>query len=858
MKRQIAVLALLSCVACYSADPSVGTCNVAADCKLPDGGPFPGATCTDNRCSYACTKVCGGAEACVNGQCISQGPAIGTVTVVSPAPPNWARASDMMTVTAVVDDTQGPSGAVAGQPAGIASATLQIQGQPDIAGATIDTGLARTYTFTVNAGTVQASDSETPVDFTILATDNAGHATPSTGWGRGQLLIDRKPPSLASGVTVNFGILGGAPPQIKWFPYAATGDIDVQVTLADSGSGVDSASLQLMEGVNRFDHGTPTCTAGQTTQQQVCHFTVAKSYLGAGNQGRIQFGVVAGDKTGNALPGNTAALGIDGTSPTITFSVGTTGTTTIYPGAGTDCAADVQACGHDGSHFFRSGDGKYTFKFKVDDGTNGSGPDPNGSTCAIAGVSTCSVTYDTTSGTFQFPAELSQATVTTTADGTGTVSSIKVTGKDLVGNPGTDVTLTSVAVNRVKWIRKEAVNLSTAPVLSEQMGLVIVGGSVTSGDSIFAVNTMDGSRAWKAGSASPAVGTITGSLAIDSTASTDTSHPTPVLYANGGTQAFAMHFTTTGVDKYCSQSPSTTSMVGSPVIFGGGASAYAIAGSQDTLVAFQTALSASGGGCLRPTFYPQTIPNPSPLFGPPSANGSTIYWGYDNSSSSNPTDLGVMSIGFNGVFESAAKTAKLGFAPTAAGQLAAVTPSSDVFFGVNSQVVFYDYAPDLSGASGASYKWKSQTGLSSVAAQPLISNSVVYGSTKALYAFKIGDGTYAWSNPAVTGSSKVSAPTFASSAIFVGEDSGPSFGAYDLNGTNKWIYKPTSVTAISGVPTEATFGSGGVVYFGDAVGHIYALFSDTTSLARGATDWPRTGYDNCNSNHSNNPGFVCQ
>ena len=79
-----------------------------------------------------------------------------------------------------------------------------------------------------------------------------------------------------------------------------------------------------------------------------------------------------------------------------------------------------------------------------------------------------------------------------------------------------------------------------------------------------------------------------------------------------------------------------------------------------------------------------------------------------------------------------------------------------------------------------------------------------------------------------------------------------------MNGTNKWIYKPTSVTAISGVPTEATFGSGGVVYFGDAVGHIYALFSDTTSLARGATDWPRTGYDNCNSNHSNNPGFVCQ
>ena len=855
MKRQIAVLALLSCVACYSADPSVGTCNVAADCKLPDGGPFPGATCTDNRCSYACTKVCGGAEACVNGQCISQGPAIGTVTVVSPAPPNWARASDMMTVTAVVDDTQGPSGAVAGQPAGIASATLQIQGQPDIAGATIDTGLVRTYTFTVNAGTVQASDSETPVDFTILATDNAGHATPSTGWGRGQLLIDRKPPSLASGVTVNFGVLGGAPPQIKWFPYAATGDIDVQVTLADSGSGVDSASLQLMEGVNRFDHGTPTCTAGQTTQQQVCHFTVAKSYLGAGNQGRIQFGVVAADKTGNALPGNTAALGIDGTSPTITFSVGTTGTTTIYPGAGIDCAADVQACGHDGSHFFRAGDGKYTLKFKVDDGTNGSGPDPNGSTCAIAGVSTCSVTYDTTSGTFQFPAELSQATVTTTADGTGTVSSIKVTGKDLVGNPGTDVTLTSVAVNRVKWIRKEAVNLSTAPVLSEQMGLVIVGGSVNSGDSIFAINTADGSQAWKAGAASPAVGTITGALALDTTPSTDVNHPSPILYVNGPTDVFAMHFTSTAVDKYCSQTPSATpTMVGSPIIFGGGASAVVMAGSQDKLIAIQSAPKVGGGGCIQVDSYPSG----GPLLGPPSAKDSTIYFGYDNHVAT-PSDFGIKFLAFSGDKFGSANGANLGRQPSTNSAPAAISTASDLFYGVNGDHLFYRYKGDLSALS-----WSSSPALNSTAnifSQPVIVGSSVYGSADALYTYNVTTGvapTTGW--PIATNAGgQVSPPTIASNAIFVADKSSPpKLGSYDLTGKINWSYAPTGTTAIGTIATEATLGPDGVVYFGDAVGHVYALFSDATPLAPAAGDWPRTGYDNCNSNHSNNPGFVCQ
>src|SRR5438105_16074 len=484
MKRQIAVLALLSCVACYSADPSVGTCNVAADCKLPDGGPFPGATCTDNRCSYACTKVCGGAEACVNGQCISQGPAIGTVTVVSPAPPNWARASDMMTVTAVVDDTQGPSGAVAGQPAGIASATLQIQGQPDIAGATIDTGLVRTYTFTVNAGTVQAPDSETPVDFTILATDNAGHATPSTGWGRGQLLIDRKPPSLASGVTVNFGILGGAPPQIKWFPYAATGDIDVQVTLADSGSGVDSASLQLMEGVNRFDHGTPTCTAGQTTQQQVCHFTVAKSYLGAGNQGRIQFGVVAADKTGNALPGNTAALGIDGTPPTISLNGGAV----QYPTQGAGCNANANVfCGHDAAgHFWRKGEPATTkILINVDDTTAGSGPNTTAGAvtyCFLANASATSCSSTPTNATseggtsFSIPANFSNAPFTSDSTGIGSVF-VQVSGQDAVGNSAT-FQLPPVAVTRIKWMRKVApvTSLAGAPIVLAQLGQVIVVG----------------------------------------------------------------------------------------------------------------------------------------------------------------------------------------------------------------------------------------------------------------------------------------------------------------------------------------------------------------------------------------------
>jgi len=63
---------------------------------------------------------------------------------------------------------------------------------------------------------------------------------------------------------------------------------------------------------------------------------------------------------------------------------------------------------------------------------------------------------------------------------------------------------------------------------------------------------------------------------------------------------------------------------------------------------------------------------------------------------------------------------------------------------------------------------------------------------------------------------------------------------------------------MSSIGTEATLGADGVLYFGDSGGRLYALFVDDTPLATATGDWPRTGYDNCNSNHANNTGFVCQ
>jgi len=87
MIRKIAVLALLWCAACYSKGPSLGTCNVAADCTLPDGGELAGVTCnSDHVCAYACSSICAPAEACVNGACELQGPRITSVS----APTTWS------------------------------------------------------------------------------------------------------------------------------------------------------------------------------------------------------------------------------------------------------------------------------------------------------------------------------------------------------------------------------------------------------------------------------------------------------------------------------------------------------------------------------------------------------------------------------------------------------------------------------------------------------------------------------------------------------------------------------------------------------------------------------------------------
>jgi len=73
-----------------------------------------------------------------------------------------------------------------------------------------------------------------------------------------------------------------------------------------------------------------------------------------------------------------------------------------------------------------------------------------------------------------------------------------------------------------------------------------------------------------------------------------------------------------------------------------------------------------------------------------------------------------------------------------------------------------------------------------------------------------------------------------------------------------WLYRGDAATTpgsgLSSIATEATLASDGTLYFGDSSGHVYALITDTTPTPAAAAEWPRTGYDNCNSNHANKHG----
>ena len=788
--------------------------------------------------------------------------------------------SGTVVVTAVVDDTGG---------SGPASAVLSIVGHTNVGGATAGTGPSRTYAFTVPV-TDQTAGSETPVAFTVTGTDVVLNTTATGSAGTGTLLIDDLGPSVNS-ITVNNGIgIGGT----KWFQYAATGDIDVQADIFDAGSGVKGTSLTLLNTVasGRLDHGTPSCAAGFTPGVLTCHFLVSLSLPTANNQRKYNFRIAGTDFVGNPMQGvaanaaNASSLGIDGEKPVITFTVGTSGATTTYPANYADCnGSTVDStlyCGHDAAgHFFRSGDGKYKLIFTVSDSFSipndvGSGADPAGGTCSILGVATCVVTYDAVTGEFTMPADFSLATFTSAADGTGTVS-VTVNAKDRVGNIANSVTVSTIAVTRVKWVRSMAGKIDTikgSPVVTTIPASQII---VTGHDSVDALGPIaslspDGSILWRTGH-------------IDATAISNNvaySSATKTLYMLGDNAKQLFAYTVSkdvngvvsvGLAYNCPLKIVTTngSAVGAPTIINSGGVEYALV--SDSINKRLWAFTGGAGSCSgsNPAFNNNNAWNG--FVNPPTTDGTLVYLPHDGTNLS--------SVPFTaGAFGTPVTDAGTGFA--AQGILGPVAIANALFFGDTSTVAGHVYS--YTSAFAASTNWT--TGVSAAIGGGLNAPAVV-GSTYVFAPATTGEGHFHAFNktaPATSfqwaiggGGSQIgnsSAPALgADGAIYFSDDANKelvpikvssntpsliSTWASTFQGSVTQVISagPTD-TLIDSLGTEPTIDANGVLYFGTVAGKVYALITDSGGPlpASAGSTWPRVGYDNCNSS---NTAFSCQ
>ena len=815
-------------------------------------------------------------------------PAVSNVT----APTTWVARTGTVTVTAIVDDTGG---------SGPASAALSVAGQTDVVGTTSGTGASVTYSFSVPA-TYQTVGSETPLAFTVAGTDAVGNVTAAASAGTGTLLIDDLGPRVSS-VTVNGG--DATVNSVRWFNQQVATDIDVTAMIVDNGSGVDPLTVRLVLQSNALTRVDYAGSAGgfpklDATVPNLWHFAVKRSGgpIAAGKEGPVLFQAVAKDKLGHTQQADTAApnistasLGIDGQAPTVTLTI--TAPNVNYPPAGTDCdlstAADPISCGHDGSHWWRRGLGTsgaeltaMTFTGQELD-SNGSGMDPGTGTCSIGGSAlTCTPTSGDTLGvktaTYSFKPNFSDAALSGTVDVKtgGQTAAISVAASDAVGNPATLVTATGIQISRLRWVNSLNASATGSPGVTSLQGApvvtgspapqVIVGGSSAS-NPIVALKPSGGTL-WTGGGAA-GISPVTGNMAYDWTAS--------MLYAMGGTTFAGLHTTGTasGIDKYCSAG--LTSALGSPVIYTAGTSGVVLAADSGStpprINAFTPAnLSASGGSCS--SGIPAAITSTASI-GPPTVNGTTIYWGYDNTATT-AGDAGVVSATFASGTFSGVTTHKLNSTtpsqngvPPLVGTYSFIALADSLFLGNSVNRSYYNFS--------YSYGWNWTTtafgGSTTLVAPVVVAKGLALGisggNSGQIYAYyKVSDaaagtvgGTLKWSYPGSDLGSISSPVTASDGMIYFSDSKNNEFQAIKpataaTTPVMSWNFKGPTGLALTGVSSEATIDAKGIIYFGQSTGNVYALITDVgSSAAAVGTDWPRTGYDNCNSS---NTAFSCQ
>jgi hypothetical protein len=161
-----------------------------------------------------------------------------------------------------------------------------------------------------------------------------------------------------------------------------------------------------------------------------------------------------------------------------------------------------------------------------------------------------------------------------------------------------------------------------------------------------------------------------------------------------------------------------------------------------------------------------------------------------------------------------------------------------------------------------------------ILAPPIISSGLVFGAADAndglLRAFQATDGAPAFSyNPTNPAKSALSAVGISSTVppVYYFSDGSGELNAAVQNGTGgarapnwdssfKGKIAPGMDLSFTSYGTEPVIGPDGTLYFAannatNTNANVYAIMTDTgPGVAPGPTNWPRVGFDNCNSNNS--------
>jgi hypothetical protein len=414
-----------------------------------------------------------------------------------------------------------------------------------------------------------------------------------------------------------------------------------------------------------------------------------------------------------------------------------------------------------------------------------------------------------------------------------------------------------VNITRLRWMRALPAAFGPvkgAPVLAPISGsrYLLVGGTGTSAaDTIAQINDAGG-LVKTAGNG--VVGPVLDNMAF--------SPVTNLLYVvqEGGQKMFAFAVSAAGLSvAYFCDLGGGAKINGAPAIFADGSLERVLV--TDSISHNLIALTGIVNGmCESPLLWPrQPIGSGSVMS--PSTDGANVYVGYQNS--------GIAKALFaRGAFQAAGV-----LNPVPTDQVGAVSiVQARLFVGFNQTHAYRAYGTDLAPAT----LWPTTAGAMSdtILAPPVVSNGLVIGAADIndglLRAFQASDGSTAFSyNPTAPSKSALSAVAISSTVppVYYFSDGSGELNAAAQSGTAgaaplTWgsPFKGKSALGMdlsfANYGTEPVIGPDGTLYFAannatNTNWNVYAIMTDTgPGVAPGPTNWPRVGFDNCNSNNS--------